>query len=30
MKWTAEAKVGLVTVIGVLAFTFVILNLAHA
>ncbi|MGE1062559.1 MlaD family protein [Megasphaera paucivorans] len=30
MKWTAEAKVGLVTVIGIIVFTYVILDLAHA
>ena len=30
MKWTAEAKVGLVTIIGVLLFTYVIISLAHA
>lgn len=30
MKWTAEAKVGLVTIVGVLLFTFVVLSLAHA
>ncbi|WP_302420055.1 MlaD family protein [uncultured Megasphaera sp.] len=30
MKWSAEAKVGLVTIVGVLLFTFVVLTLAHA
>ena len=30
MKWSAEAKVGLVTIVGVLVFTFVVLTLAHA
>lgn len=30
MKWTAEAKVGLVTIIGVIIFTYVVINLAHA
>lgn len=30
MKWNAEAKVGLVTIVGVLLFTYVILTLAHA
>jgi phospholipid/cholesterol/gamma-HCH transport system substrate-binding protein len=30
MKWTAEAKVGLVTVLGILMFTYVVINLAHA
>ncbi|MCH4166291.1 MAG: MlaD family protein [Megasphaera sp.] len=30
MKWSAEAKVGLVTIIGVLMFTYVVISLAHA
>lgn len=30
MKWTAEAKVGLVTILGVLLFTYVVISLAHA
>ena len=30
MKWSAEAKVGLVTIVGVLVFTYVVINLAHA
>ncbi|KMO86698.1 virulence factor Mce [Megasphaera cerevisiae DSM 20462] len=30
MKWSAEAKVGLVTIIGVLLFTYVVITLAHA
>ena len=30
MKWSAEAKVGLVTIVGVLVFTSVVLTLAHA
>ena len=30
MKWTVEAKVGLVTLVGVLVFTGVVINLAHA
>lgn len=30
MKWTAEAKVGLVTIVGVLVFTYVVITLAHA
>jgi phospholipid/cholesterol/gamma-HCH transport system substrate-binding protein len=29
MKWSVEAKVGLVTVIGVILFTYVALSLAH-
>ena len=30
MKWSAEAKVGLVTIVGVLIFTYVVITLAHA
>ena len=30
MKWSAEAKVGFVTIVGVLLFTYVIITLAHA
>ena len=30
MRWSAEAKVGLVTIVGVLVFTYVIITLAHA
>ena len=30
MKWSVEAKVGLVTLVGVLVFTYVIIMLAHA
>ncbi len=30
MKWSAEAKVGLVTIIGVLAFVYVVITLARA
>lgn len=30
MKWSVEAKVGLVTLVGVLVFTYVIITLAHA
>lgn len=29
MKWSADAKVGLVTIVGVLMFTCVVLSLAH-
>ena len=29
MNWSAEAKVGLVTIVGVLLFTFVVVSLAH-
>lgn len=30
MKWNVEAKVGLVTLVGVLVFTYVVITLAHA
>lgn len=30
MKWSVEAKVGLVTLVGVLVFTYVVITLAHA